>query len=81
MNFVRSIAIQAVQQQLFYTCMCKVFPSNRKKLKKRKCDLHEINSASPMAVFLNMGSFHWANIRSQEKCIAEIYSLSAKVNL
>ena len=27
--------------------MCKVFPSNRKKLKKRKCDLHEICSASP----------------------------------
>ena len=29
--------------------MCKVFPSNRKKLKKRKCDLHEISSASPKA--------------------------------
>ena len=27
--------------------MCKVFPSNCKKLKKRKCDLHEISSASP----------------------------------
>ena len=29
--------------------VCKVFPSNRKKLKKRKCDLHEISSASPKA--------------------------------
>ena len=29
--------------------MCKVFPSNRQKLKKRKCDLHEISSASPKA--------------------------------
>ena len=28
-------------------CMCTVFPSNRQKLKKRKCDLHEISSASP----------------------------------
>ena len=27
--------------------MCKIFPSNRQKLKKRKCDLHEISSASP----------------------------------
>ena len=24
-----------------------MFPSNRQKLKKRKCDLHEISSASP----------------------------------
>ena len=24
--------------------MCKMFPSNRQKLKKRKCDLHEISS-------------------------------------
>ena len=31
--------------------MCKVFSSNRKKLKKRKFDLHEISSASPKAVF------------------------------
>ena len=31
--------------------MCKVFPSIRKKLKKRKCDLHEISSASPKAHF------------------------------
>ena len=29
--------------------MCKMFPSNRQKLKKRKCDLHEISSASPEA--------------------------------
>ena len=29
--------------------MCKMFPSNRQKLKKRKCDLHEISSASPKA--------------------------------
>ena len=29
--------------------MSKVFPSNRQKLKKRKCDLHEKNSASPQA--------------------------------
>ena len=29
--------------------MCKIFPSNRQKLKKRKCDLHEISSASPKA--------------------------------
>ena len=27
--------------------MCKMFPSNCQKLKKRKCDLHEISSASP----------------------------------
>ena len=32
--------------------MCKVFQSNPKKLKKRKCDLHEISSASPKAAFL-----------------------------
>ena len=29
--------------------MSKMFPSNRQKLKKRKCDLHEISSASPKA--------------------------------
>ena len=29
--------------------MCKIFPSNRQKLKKRKCDLYEINSTSPKA--------------------------------
>ena len=29
--------------------MCKMLPSNRQKLKKRKCDLHEISSASPKA--------------------------------
>ena len=29
--------------------MCKMFPSNRQKLKTRKCDLHEISSASPKA--------------------------------
>ena len=29
--------------------MCKVFPSNRQKLKKRKYGLHEISSASPKA--------------------------------
>ena len=29
--------------------MCKMFPSNRQKLKKRKCDLHEISSTSPKA--------------------------------
>ena len=29
--------------------ICEVFPSNHKKLKKRKCDLHEISSASPKA--------------------------------
>ena len=29
--------------------MCKMFPSNRQKLKKIKCDLHEISSASPKA--------------------------------
>ena len=29
--------------------MCKVFPSNRKNLKKRKCNLLEISSASPKA--------------------------------
>ena len=27
--------------------MCKMLPSNRQKLKKRKCDLHAISSASP----------------------------------
>ena len=29
--------------------MCKMLPSNRQKLKKRKCDLHEISFASPEA--------------------------------
>ena len=29
--------------------MCKMFPSNRQKLKKRKCNLHEISSALPEA--------------------------------
>ena len=29
--------------------MCKMIPSNRQKLKKRKCDLHEISSTSPKA--------------------------------
>ena len=29
--------------------MCKMFPSNRQKLKKRKCDLHEISPTSPKA--------------------------------
>ena len=29
--------------------MCKMFPINRQKLKKRKCDLYEISSASPKA--------------------------------
>ena len=29
--------------------MSKMLPSNRQKLKKRKCDLREINSASPEA--------------------------------
>ena len=29
--------------------ICKMFPSNRQKLKKRKSDLHEITSASPEA--------------------------------
>ena len=29
--------------------MCKMFSSNWQKLKKRKCDLHEISSASPKA--------------------------------
>ena len=27
--------------------MCKMLPSNCQKLKKRKCNLHEISSASP----------------------------------
>ena len=34
--------------------MYKVFPSNRQKLKMRKCDLHEISSASPKAVVPNL---------------------------
>ena len=29
--------------------MCKMFPSNRQNLKKRKCDLHDINSVLPRA--------------------------------
>ena len=29
--------------------MCIMLPSNRQKLKKRKCNLHEISSASPEA--------------------------------
>ena len=29
--------------------MCKVFPSNRKMLKKRQCDLHERSSGLPKA--------------------------------
>ena len=33
--------------------MCKVFPSNCKKLKKRKHDLHEISSTSPKARWSN----------------------------
>ena len=37
--------------------ICNIFPSNRQKLEKRKCDLHEISSASPKAVVLN-----WAGI-------------------
>ena len=34
---------------VFYNKMyiCKVFPSNCQKLKKRKCDLHATSSASP----------------------------------
>ena len=32
-----------------YISSCKMLPSNRQKLKKRKCDLHEISSASPEA--------------------------------
>ena len=31
------------------TYMCKMFPSNPQKLKKRKCDLLEISSGSPKA--------------------------------
>ena len=31
--------------------LCKMFPSNRQKLKKRKCDLLEISSASPKGPF------------------------------
>ena len=33
-----------------YMYMCKMFPSNRQKLEKIKCDLHEISSASPEAI-------------------------------
>ena len=29
--------------------MCKMLPSNRQKLKTKKCHLHEISSASPKA--------------------------------
>ena len=29
--------------------ICKMLPSNRQKLKKRKCDKHERSSASPKA--------------------------------
>ena len=29
--------------------MCKIFPSDGQKLKKRKCDLYEISSTSPKA--------------------------------
>ena len=29
--------------------MCKILPSNCQKLKKRKCNLHEISSATPKA--------------------------------
>ena len=37
--------------KILYRYMCKMFPSNRQKLKKRKCDLqvHEISSTSPKA--------------------------------
>ena len=51
-----------------------MFPSNRQKLKKRKCDLHKISSALPKAVVLNLfwamdhffkkifdGPFYYAN--------------------
>ena len=35
-------------------CMCKMLPNNRQKLKKRKCDIHEISSALPKAVMANL---------------------------
>ena len=47
--------------------MCKIFPSNRQKLKKRKCDLHEISSASPKAGVPNQSI---AIYRSISKCLA-----------
>ena len=34
--------------------MCKMFPSNRQKLKKRQYDLHKISSALPKAVVSNL---------------------------
>ena len=34
--------------------MCNVFPSNCQKLKKRKCVLHAISSASPKAGLLKL---------------------------
>ena len=36
--------------------MCKMLPSNRQNLKKRKCDLHEISSASPKAFRRRQGT-------------------------
>ena len=54
MNFVRMIGIQAVQHQLFYTkksIYSKCFQAIAKSSKKRKCDLHEISSVSPKAIW------------------------------
>ena len=52
MFFVRLIGIQSSSTAIVLykrMHMCKMFPSNRQKLKTRKCDLREINSASPKA--------------------------------
>ena len=44
--------------------MWKVFPSNRKKLKKRKCDLHEISSVSPKAAVPKLcAAVPWGAVR------------------
>ena len=47
LDWYSSSSIAIVLYKRMY--MCKIFPSNHQKLKKRKSDLHEINSTSPKA--------------------------------
>ena len=47
LDWYSSSPIAIVLCKILY--MCKMFPSNRQKLKKRKYNLHEISSTSPKA--------------------------------
>ena len=47
LDWYSSIPIAIVLYKRMY--MCKMFSSNRQKVKKRKYDLHEISFASPKA--------------------------------